>query len=257
MCYMGYRSSYIRKLAVILRMRQIFTLLTILTLCSCGQQSEQTKTTPVNVSDDSGNNFDNSVTSEKTENKSASDWQQYQDSLRNEILKSKESKILKKSFLQEIYIRNVVTISNDSLFFKIPFNLHGPDCVAPDCYSTDISFSFKFGDNLIFPKNLPFQEHENGCIDKEIHLSGNFKLVEQTDKHIIYHSKQHKRTLVLFSSNEDTETTAFYFTGVEQSKINGTNIYTIADITDENFSEKDYPFTSWILTTNEYENFIH
>ncbi|MEX1000935.1 MAG: hypothetical protein WDZ35_02360 [Crocinitomicaceae bacterium] len=238
-------------------MRQIFALLTILTLCSCGQQNEQTKTTPVIVSDDSSNKSDNSVTSEKTESKPVSDWQQYQDSLRNEILKSKESEILKRSFLQEMYIRNVVTISNDSLRFLIPFNLHGPDCGAPDCYSTDISFSFKFGDTVIFPKNLSFQEHEHGCIDKEMHLSGNFKLFEQTDKHIIYHSNQHKRTLVLFSSNEYTETTAFYFTGVKKNKINGKNIYTIADVTDENFSEKDYPFTSWILTTNEYENFIH
>ena len=172
-------------------------------------------------------------------------------------MKNKENEVLKKGFLQEIYIRNAVSISNDSLLFNIPFNLHGSDCGAPDCYSTDVSFTFKFSDTLIFPETLPFKEHEHGCIDKETHLTGNFKLVEQTDKHIIYHSRQYKRTLVLFSSKKYTETTAFYFTGVEQSKINGTNIYTIADITEDNFTEKNYPFTSWILTTNEYENFIH
>ena len=238
-------------------MNQILTFLTILILCSCGQQSEQTTTSVDEVSADSVNTSDNSETNEEAQNNPVYDWQQHQDSLRSEILKSKESEVLKKSFLQEIYIRNVVSISNDSLLFNIPFNLHGPDCGAPDCYSTDIRFSFKFSDTLIFPKNLPFKEHEHGCIDKETHLSGNFKLVEQTDKHIIYHSKQHKRTLVLFNSKEYTETLAFFFTGVEQNKINGTNIYTISDMSEENFTEKDYPFTSWILTTNEYENFVH
>ncbi|MFV0541344.1 MAG: hypothetical protein ACK5MZ_08935 [Aestuariibaculum sp.] len=235
-------------------MKPIFVFLTILILCSCGQQNTQTKA--VNISAGSNNISNNLATGEKIENKHVYDWQQYQDSLRKELLKSKENEFLKNSFLQEMYIRNVVTISNDSLLFNIPFNVHGPDCGAPDCYSTDISFSFKFGDTLVFPKNLPFQEQEYGCTGKEIYLSGNFKLIEQTEKYIIYNSTKHKRTLVLFNSKKDTETTAFYFTNVEQNKINGTNIYTIADVTEENFNEKDYPFTSWILTTNEYENFI-
>jgi hypothetical protein len=235
-------------------MKQIFTLLTILILCSCGEQSAQTKTTLVHAPDDSSNTLDNSETSE---NKSVFDWQQHQDSLRNEILKIKENEILKNSFLQEIYIRNVVTISNDSLHFNIPFNLHGPDCGAPDCYSTDISFTFKIGDTLIFPKHLPFKEHEHGCIDKPKHLSGEFILIEETDKYIIYHSIKPKRTLVLFSSSKETGTTAFYFTDVGQYDINGKNIYTIPDITKANVNEKNYPFTSWILTTNDYESFIH
>lgn len=222
-------------------MRQIYTFLAVLILCSCGQQNIQNENLADKVSAVHSNQYN---------------WEKYQDSLRNEIFKNKESEILKKSFLHEIYLRNVVSISNDSLFFNIPFNLHGPDCGAPDCYSTEISFTFKLGDTLIFPKNLPFKEYEHGCIEKETHLTENFILFEQTEKHIIYHSKKHKRTLVLFSSKDFTETTAFYFTGVEQKKINGTNIYNLADITEENFIEKDYPFKSWILTTNEYENFI-
>lgn len=233
-------------------LRNILTItyLTTTILCSCGQHNDRTKTTLDNISD-------NSATTKETKNEKIVDWEPYQDSLRTEILKSKDNEILKNSFLQEMYIRNAFTILNDTLFFKIDFNLHGADCGAPDCYSTDISFSFKLGDTLIFPKNLKFDEHEHGCIDKEKHLTGRFDLIEQTDKYVLYHSIKQKRTLVLFSSNEDIGTTAFYFTDVDQNKINGTNLFTVSDITSENYDESDYPFTSWTLSTNEYENFIH
>ncbi len=241
-------------------MRQILTFLTILVLCSCGQQNEQTKTSLNNISKDSSVLSPNSLTDDKVENKSTEpeilDWEKHQDSLRNEVLKGKKNNILKESFLQEMYIRNVVTISKDSLFVNIPFNVHGPDCGAPDCYSTDISFTFKLADTFKFPKNLQFQEHEHGCVDKELKLSGTFQLVEETDNHVIYNSPKHKRTLVLFSSNKENGTTAFYFTGVGQNKINGQNVYTIMKDYNEDDKHSIYPFTSWVLTTNEYENFI-
>ena len=150
-----------------------------------------------------------------------------------------------------------MSVSKDSLFVTIPFDLHGADCGAPDCYSTDISFSFKFGDTLIFPKILQFQEHEHGCVDKEKQLKESFQLVEQTDKHIIYHSTKYKRTLVLFRSNKANGTTAYYFTEVGRNKINGKNIYNIVKDYNEEDKNSIYPFTSWDLTTNEYENFLH
>lgn len=81
----------------------------------------------------------------KMKNPSTRGWAQYQDSLRNVILKNKENNILKMSILQEMYIRNVVRISGDSLLFDIPFNL---------------KFSFKFNNTLIFPEEVLFQEHE-------------------------------------------------------------------------------------------------
>lgn len=151
----------------------------------------------------------------------------------------------------------MATISNDSVTVDIPFNVHGPDCGAPDCYSTDIRFSFKLGDKLIFPKNLPFTEHEHGCVDKEQKLSGTFQLIEESIKHVIYYSTKHKRTLVLFCSNKENGTTAYYFTGLGDNRINGQNVYNITKEYNDEDKNSIYPFTSWVLTTSEYENFMH
>jgi len=61
--------------------------------------------------------------------------------------------------------------------------------------------------------------------------------------------------LVLFSSNKENGTTAFYFTGVGLNRINGQNVYTIMNDYKED-KDSIYPFTSWVLTTSEYENFL-
>ena len=242
-------------------MRPILTFLTILILCSCGQKSEQTKTSQNSTPLDSGNIppvlVSNETVNNKTTEKDFVDWEKYQDSLRNELLNGKKNKILKESFLQEIYIRNVATIFNDSVTVNIPFNVHGPDCGAPDCYSIDISFSFKLGDKLIFPKKISFCEYEHGCVDREQKLSGIFQLLEENTNYVIYYSTKYKRTLVIFSSNKENGTTAFYFTGLGENRINGQNVYNITKEYNDADKNSIYPFTSWVLTTNEYENFIH
>jgi len=243
------------------KMRQTLAFLIIISLCSCGQKKEQNKTTQDNVSTDSIITPDNSKTKDKEENKTTDlamlEWEKHEDSLRNEILKRKENKILKESFLEEMYIRNVVSVSKDSLFVTIPFNLHGPDCGAPDCYSTDVSFGFKLGDTLRFPEKLLFQEHEYGCGDHDNKVSGTFQLVDQTVRHVIYHSTKHKRTLVLFSSEKESGTIAYYFTEVEQNRITEKTVYKIIQEYNEDHKNAIYPFTSWILSTNEYENFLN
>ena len=83
------------------------------------------------------------------------------------------------------------------------------------------------------------------------------KLVEETTNHVIYYSVQHKRTLVLFSSNKENGTTAFYFTGLGENRINGQNAYNVTKEYNDEDRNSIYPFTSWVLTINEYENFIH
>lgn len=242
-------------------MRPILILLTILFLCSCGQHSEQAKTPQHTSPLDSGTISPVIATDEKVSSKTTGkvfvDWEKYQDSIRNEILNGKKNEILKESFLQEMYIRNVATISSDSVTVNIPFNVHGPDCAAPDCYSTDIGFSLKLGDKLIFPEKISFTEHEHGCVDKEQKFSGDFKLLEEAANHVIYYSEKHKRTLVLFSSNKENGTTAFYFTGLGEKRINGQNVYKITKEYNDEDTNSIYPFTSWILTTNEYEHFMH
>ena len=243
-------------------MRQILSFFAILIFCSCGEQTQQE--TPIQDkhvhsidSIEKVDSFQKNKTTVKNEGKlTMLEWENYQDSLRTEILKSKSNKVLKESFFQEMYIRNVVRILNDSLFVTIPFNLHGPDCGAPDCYSTDVSFSIKLDDTLIFPETLQFQEHEYGCVDNESKLSGVFQLVEQTNRHVIYHSTKQKRTLVLFSIDKESGTIAYYFTGVGHNRINGKNVYNFMPEFNEEETNSIYPYTSWVLTTKEYENFL-
>ena len=177
-------------------------------------------------------------------------WKKYQDSIRTEILKHKENKTLKESFLQEFYIRGIAQISNDSVLVTIPFNLHGPDCGAPDCYSTDISFRIKLGDSLIFPDKLPFTEYEYGCVETEKELTGVFQLIEQTDQYVIYHSKKDNRTLALFRTSENRGSFACYFTEEQKLiEISGENINKILEILDESA----YPYKSTFLNSNEYD----
>jgi hypothetical protein len=182
-------------------------------------------------------------------------WDSNQDSLRNVLLARKENETIKTSFLQELYIRNVVALENDSLVFNIPFDLHGPDCGAPDCYSTDIQFSIGFNNKVSFPKTILITEHENGCIDTPITISALFKLIEATENHVIYHSALYNRTLVLFDSNKATGTSAFYFSGKGSEAVTGLNVYNINNQSATS-AEFPYPFMSWILTTNEYARFL-
>ena len=181
--------------------------------------------------------------------------------IRSELLEQKENEILKTSFLQEFYIRNVVYISNDSLHITIPFNLHSFDCGAPDCYSNDVSFSFKFGDALIFPEYLPYKEHEHGCIPEETKESGVFKLMEQTEKNVIYYSEEHKKALFL-TRNKLVGTYAFYFAEIEQENANSKYVYELLDVDDDGYFDVNFLndnfsiFRSTVLTTLEYERFI-
>jgi hypothetical protein len=184
------------------------------------------------------------------------DWQKHQDSLRSEILKRKENKIVKESFLQEMYIRDIVRVSNDSVLVDIPFNLHGFDCGAPDCYSTDVSFGFKLGDSLKFPETLPFNEHESGCVP-ETRLSGVFQLQEQTAEHVIYHSAKHKRTLVLFNAKKIGEIGgAYYFVGLKQNKVTGKDIDEIMEKDPDYLNEFYEIYTSTALNMLDYEYFL-
>jgi hypothetical protein len=148
-----------------------------------------------------------------------------------------------------------VDIVNNNVEVKIPFDLHGPDCGAPDCYSTELSFSFRIIDTLIFPAKLPFREHEHGCIEKESRISGAFELVEQTKNYVIYHSAKHRRTLVLFATLAESGSIAYYFTNVSSKRIRGENLYRILDDYNADDKKSVYPFMSWALSTKEYESF--
>ncbi|MCP4457111.1 MAG: hypothetical protein GY816_03640, partial [Cytophagales bacterium] len=61
------------------------------------------------------------------------DWDTEQDLIRNELVKSKPQNFLIGSLLEELYIRNVISFSENELDFTLTFDLHGFDCGAPDC----------------------------------------------------------------------------------------------------------------------------
>lgn len=183
-----------------------------------------------------------------------SEFVSYKDSLRNDILSHKDNTVLKGSFLEEFYIRNVVRVNGDSLYATISFDLHGPDCGAPDCFTTEVSFHFFLGDSLVFPDKLAFQEFESGCVENESKLNGLFQRTEQTDQYVIYHCSSYHRTMVLFSTLAETETSAYYFTQVNRKDINGKNVLTITEQYEAS-ENSHYPFTSSVLSTCEYELF--
>lgn len=188
-----------------------------------------------------------------------SDWDMYQDSLRNEILARKENEILKKSFLQEMYIRDVVKVCGDSITIHIPFDLHSPyDCGASDCYSTDVSFSLKLGKTLVFPQKMQFTEHEHGCVEQETQISGVFYLTGQSNNHVIYHSPKYGRTLVLFRKHESVRTCAYYFTNITKDSITNSNVYKIEEEhIEDGPADQIFPFKSRILSIVDYEIHIN
>lgn len=184
---------------------------------------------------------------------SMASFQQSQDSMRTLLLDRLPNKAVKNSLLQELYLRKLAIIENDSVAVNIYFNLHGPDCGAPDCYSTDLSFKLKLSEELIFPKQLFFQEHEHGCVVKEHKFAGTFKLQEQTDSMVIYNSKKDRRTLIIFHPSFGQGDHAAYFADSKQH-IGSKNIKKIlSNYADEG---EDYPYMSRSLYTNEYEYFF-
>lgn len=185
---------------------------------------------------------------------SNSNWKQHQDSLREFILNSKESEILKNSFLQEMYIRDVVALKNNRVHINIFFDIHGLDCGAPDCYQTELYFNFELGDSLKFPKKVPFTVHEYGCIENGINLNDLFQLKEENENIVIYTSSKGKCVLVLFSNNDKSGNYAYYFDDIDLDLINVRNIMNILNQQEE--EDAIIPYKSWLLSINEYENFL-
>ena len=183
---------------------------------------------------------------------SLEEWQGLQDSIRNIILSRKENEVLKNSILQEAYIKDIVWVNHDTLFFSIQFDLHGFDCGAPDCYSTDLNFKFKFSDSLRFPNKLPFTIHEHGCVKKKFNSSAVFQLMESDKNFITYHSYSTKGTLVIFKSDARGEF-IYYFAGVGPEAVKGKLVHKIIDAYDEENPKATVPYRSIIMSNSDYE----
>jgi len=184
------------------------------------------------------------------------DWEAYQDSLRTELVKSKSPNFLIGSLLEELYIRNLVSVSYRELTFNIPLDLHGFDCGAPDCYSTDLSFSFPHDHQLSFPDELSYNIYEHGCVDSELRTSRTLKLVEHGDNFVNYYSTDQQSNLVIIGKDERQEY-VYYFSEVELNEIKASLINELLDNFPEDEPTESPPYRSTQLLTKEYEQFLN
>jgi hypothetical protein len=117
-------------------------------------------------------------------------------------LKSKTNKSLKNSVLKELYLRGLVLPGLENYHIRLPFDLHGFDCGAPDCYTTEISFIIFGGSPMKFPEKLDFTLSERGCVDKEYTKKGTFEVVEQSNDYVNLYSKELKSNLVILKEEK-------------------------------------------------------
>jgi hypothetical protein len=179
-------------------------------------------------------------------------FEETQDSLFKVLLKSKPNENLKSSILRELYIRGLVNQVDDKISFELPFNLHGLDCGAPDCYSTDISFKITSSESVEFPENINFELFEHGCVDQEKLIKGEFKLSEESTEFINYFSKELKSNLIIKRNGQ-----LYYYPLERTSSVSSKTI----DIMFESYEFEDaeiVPFQSTIMTSQSqnYEYFI-
>ena len=177
-------------------------------------------------------------------------FEETQDSLRNVLLNSKPNENLKSSLLQELYIRGLVYQESDKIYFELPFNLHGHDCGAPDCYSTDISFEFPFIEPIEFPDKTNFNLYENGCVEQERKVSGVFKLKENTIEFVNYYSEELRSNLIIKRNGG-----LYYYPHLQTNSV---RLETIEKMFEDNkFDDAEIaPYQSTLMTSNEYEYFI-
>ena len=223
-----------------------FFLILLIFSCSTNEKKKEINERPDVLQENLFTDNDNVTNTELT-------FEETQDSLRISLLNSKPNENLKSSILQELYIRGLVNQIDDKIKFELPFNLHGFDCGAPDCYSTDITFEITAKEPIEFPKKINFKLSEHGCgIENEISENGIFELVEQSPTYVNYYSKKQQSNLVILGEKRGL----YYF---PDTKPNSIKVKLIDKIFDE-YNEEDenaiVPYQSTIMTTNEYENFI-
>lgn len=223
-------------------MKITFVLFTLL-LISCSSKEKKDKV----------DNQWNVLTEKTTPTKAKLSFEEAQDSLRKKLLKSKPNNNLKSSLLQELYIRGMVDQVGNKILFDLNFNLHGFDCGAPDCYSTNISFEIAAKEPIEFPDKINFELLEQGCgIENKNPTNGLFELVEVSTKYVNYYSKKQQSNLVILGE----EKMLYYFPNTKPNTIK----VRLLDQLFEQYNDEDpnaiVPYQSTTMTTNEYENFL-
>jgi len=175
-----------------------------------------------------------------------------QDSIRSLILETKQNKILRNSFLQELYIKNLVTEKDNQFNFELPFDLHSLDCLAPDCYVTKISFSIPKSKSILFPKEIKISIVEEGCgIEIEIKKNISFILIESSNDYINYYSEKLHSNLIITENPYQL----YYFPKSKSQPLKIKQINKLFKDYDDENDEYNIPYRSSIFETNEYDRF--
>lgn len=235
------------------------TFLFMVLLFACSSKSNRNSTTDKDSEMDTvapelteTRDVSNQIVSDHLE---SAEWNTDQDSIRIQLVKSKPDNFLIGSLLEELYIRNLISISDSLLAINIRFDLHSFDCGAPDCYSTDVNLSFPHRGRLEFPEIINFTIHEHGCVDSEMKTSGSLKLIELGTNYVNYYSTDQKSNLVILGSDERQEY-VYYFAEVEPNKIKANLISEIIDAIPEDDPTEKAPYRSTRLLLKEYEHFL-
>ncbi|WP_315037778.1 hypothetical protein [Capnocytophaga sputigena] len=77
-----------------------------------------------------------------------------------------------------------------------------------------------------------------------------YKLIEATNKHVIYHCPTKRRTLVLYfpKIKGSWSGDAYYFVGVGRKRFNGKNIYTVHENYNDNKPESESNKVPYMIT---------
>ena len=186
---------------------------------------------------------------EETLNNSVQSFQQRQDSIRQFILEDLPNTAIKESVFQEAYIKGLVDEIGGIIKVEVPFDLHGLDCGAPDCYSTDVSFQFEAKAPFELPASIDVSVHEHGCIELPVEYTTTFQLIKNKHDKINYYSVDRECNLI-FKLN------SIYF------YIHGNDQPITVDYIDSLYATQYFehsesvPYQSTSMIRNEYEFFV-
>lgn len=182
-------------------------------------------------------------------------WKEVQDSLRTQLLNSMTNENLKSGILAEPYIRGLVTEVNGTYQINLSFDLHGFDCSAPDCYTTDLTFTIPATIPLSFPKTIQYKILEHGCVNKTTD-TGTFELKEQTAEYVNYYSETERSNLLLFREDERKEF-IYYFPDAEPDSIKAELVSQMLKRYNEEDPEAIAPYRITTMLAREYERFLN
>jgi len=121
---------------------------------------------------------------------------------------------------------------------SLNFDLHGPDCGAPDCYTTKVCFkldqSVKVGDSI------SAELTEYGCVDQTKQIRLYFIVESYSDSSIFFRDKSSQYLLVL--QNVRSINSALLFDSKRVEEVTPINFEKFLKLEDEL-----YPYQSTVL----------